>query len=328
MAELYQVEFPKDIYMNRIFENHEILAEFSKRSKQIATLPQVKRMYGGDLLFPAAYEDRPYTYCSLISSLDGRIAFMDDPVSTHIARHNFLDNIGATLNFWSLIMQRAHADASITAAKTLIAEPEGTLHVCDSELIEQRINLLGKKTKHPLNIVVSRNGDDIPYAHKIFNSLKDQDLHILIVTSPLGKARIKEKATKPVRFFEISSRTDSQCIAEFSQALQDTEALALPVLVVGTSGAEIDTRLFMWVLKQIGIEQLVIEAPRYMYHLMELGILDEFFMDFSMLFAGGTVIAGNGFSFQSLKHPHTEIINIAIHQQNFIYTRHRLVYDR
>ncbi len=327
MAELYKVEFPKSMRGNRVFENRLLLDEFKLRSTQKETLPMVQRCYG-ELIFPDAYKDRPYIYCSLVSSIDGRIAFVDDPVSTYLARNNFLDEQGGLLNFWSLMMQRTHADASITATKTLISEPEATLHICDSTLIDERMNILGKKTKHPLNIVISRGGNDVPFEHKIFNSLADEDLHVLLVTSMEGKRKLCQSSGPSLQWIEVTSKEQNHCIHTLQEAVRATDLDSIPVLVMpGSSAGEIDTSLLLWVLRQIGIQHLFVEAPRYMYHLMEEKLLDEFFIDFSLLFAGGDIMAGMGFEFSSTHHPHTELVSLGIHNQNFMYTRQRIVYD-
>ena len=39
---------------------------------------EMKEIYG-ELKFDKLYEDRPYTYTSLVTSIDGRIAFTDAP---------------------------------------------------------------------------------------------------------------------------------------------------------------------------------------------------------------------------------------------------------
>jgi riboflavin biosynthesis pyrimidine reductase len=327
MAELYKFEFPKDIKMTRIFENRELLGKLRASSWEKEILPSVKRVYDGELFFPAPYEDRPYIYCSLVCSLDGRIAFEDAPVSTYLARNNYLDKEGGIINFWSLMMQRTHADGAITAAKTLLSEPEGTLHICDSEMIKERINILKKSNKHPLNIVVSRSGTGIPFNHKIFNSLSDENLHVIIATTRKGKERLAQTKNKKFAFVEVETRDDIKQIQELKLLSEATDIKVCPVLVVGKYNEEIDTKLFMWILRQIGINRLFVEAPQYMYHLIQEQILDEFFMDFSMLFAGGSIVAGSRFEFKSNLHPHTELINVAIHKQNFLYTRHRMVYS-
>lgn len=327
VAELYKVEFPRDIRMNRIYENKNIIEEFHKRSPEEATLPLVKHVFG-EMQLPGPHADRPYLYCSLVSSLDGRIAYADDPVSTYIAKNNYLDKVGGIINFWSLMMQRTHADAVITAANTLISEPEGTLHICDSQLLEERRRVLKKKSKHPLNIVISRRGTNIPFEHKIFNSLLDEELHVLLVTSHQGQTEL-HSSPRQLHFIEIDNSNQKDRIGELKEAIEDDSTVNLPVLVLpGPKQDEmgIDTDLFMLILKQIGMERVFIESPSYMYHLIEKQILDEFFVDFSLVFAGGSIIAGKDFYFASTNHPHAELVSLAIHNQNFVYTRNRMVY--
>ena len=293
METLYRFDFPPDISMERIYADRPLLDALKARSSQRQTLPIVRQRYG-ELMFPAGYPHRPYIYCSLVSTLDGRIAYEDVPVSTYIARDNYLDPEGGILNFWSLMMQRTHADACITAAKTLAAEPEATLHICDRTLLEQRAQFLSKRSPHPLNIVISRRGTQIPLHHKIFHA-QGEGLRTILVTGGRG--------------------------------LWEAPLDRLPVLVIGQLEEEMDTPLFLRVLREMGIQQLCVECPQYMYHLMEHQVLDEFFMDFSLVFAGGEIVAGKGHSYTTRDHPHTQLICAAQHNGHFLYTRHQMRYD-
>ena len=324
MDQLYCFDFPPQIQMERIYEDRQLLDELNARSAQGQTIPIVQQRYG-EMVFPRGYDHRPYLYCSLVSTLDGRIAYENNPVSTYIARDNFLDPEGGVLNFWSLMMQRTHADACITAAKTLAAEPEATLHICDRTLLEQRAKWLKKRSVHPLNLVISRRGREIPFDHKIFHA-QQQGLRTILITSPAGGAALRG-AEHPCIFWEIP---DEQALERDKPRLYHTlweaELSELPVLVIGRQEGEIDTKLFLRVLRELGMEQVFVECPQYMYHLMEQQVLDEFFIDFSLVFAGGNIVAGKGHCYSNYDHPHTRLICAAQHGGHFLYTRHQMCY--
>jgi hypothetical protein len=63
-----------------------------------------------------------------------------------------------------------------------------------------------------------------------------------------------------------------------------------------------------------------------MWHLLQNNALDEIFINYSMLFAGGAAVLGRAQPFTSTGHPHTELLTLGIHRQNFIFTRQRLRY--
>ena len=325
METLYRFDFPPDIRMERIYADRPLLDALKARSSQRQTLPIVRQRYG-ELMFSAGYPHRPYIYCSLVSTLDGRIAYEDVPVSTYIARDNYLDPEGGILNFWSLMMQRIHADACITAAKTLAAEPEATLHICDRTLLEQRAQFLSKRSPHPLNIVISRRGTQIPLHHKIFHAQGEGLRTILVTGGRGGQALVREDHPCDFWYIPHLQALESQRQA-LSHTLWEAPLDRLPVLVIGTLEEEIDTPLFLRVLREMGIEQLCVECPQYMYHLMEHQVLDEFFMDFSLVFAGGEIVAGMGHSYTTRDHPHTQLICAAQHNGHFLYTRHQMRYD-
>ena len=84
---------------------------------------EMKEIYG-ELKFDKLYEDRPYTYTSLVTSIDGRIAFTDAPQGPLIAKLNQYDGDGAGADWWILNMLRAVSDGDIIGAGTLKAERE------------------------------------------------------------------------------------------------------------------------------------------------------------------------------------------------------------
>jgi hypothetical protein len=87
-----------------------------------------------------------------------------------------------------------------------------------------------------------------------------------------------------------------------------------------------DAKVFLYVFRKIGIKHLLIESPTYMWLLMNQQMLDEFFVDYSSLFIGGSITPGysNGFSY--LNHPHSKFLVIVMHKNSFIFTRQKFIY--
>jgi riboflavin biosynthesis pyrimidine reductase len=318
------------IRIESLFRAEKTLAEISAGSPD--KMPQkVRDVYGG-LCFPPAPAERPYTFASIVLSSDGKMAFGDDPKGPVIASANKLDPDGALADFWVLNMLRSYADAVIMGARTLQAEPEAAACVFCRELARDRLAVMHKKSRHPLNVVVSFDGTDIPLDHAIFNY---PDLTLMIATSEAGGVHLdKSLGSRRRRIFgpyrDASAITGSPGgepspdLAEIRSAVEDPEVL--PILLTG-SGSQTDSVLLLLALRLIGVERLCVEAPSYMWHLLNNRCMDEMFINYSMLFAGGPASPGAAGPFTSLVHPHAELLMLGMHQHNFIYTRQKLRYD-
>ncbi|MDR2258995.1 MAG: pyrimidine reductase [Treponema sp.] len=318
------------IRIEPLFRSEETLAEISAGSPD--KIPQkVCDVYGG-LCFPPAPAKRPYTFASMVLSSDGKMAFEDDPKGPVIASANKLDSDGALADFWVLNMLRSYADAVIVGARTLQAEPEAAAYVFCGELAHDRIAVMHKKSRHPLNVVVSFDGADIPLEHTIFNR---GGLAAMIATSEAGGAyldralgRRRRRIFGPYRdaaaIAGLPGGEPSSDLAEIRLAVEDPEVL--PILLTG-SGGRPDSDILLLTLRLTGVERLCVEAPSYMWHLLNNKTMDEMFINYSMLFAGGSVSPGAAAPFTSLVHPHAELLMMGIHRRNFIYTRQRLRYD-
>ena len=79
-----------------------------------------------------------------------------------------------------------------------------------------------------------------------------------------------------------------------------TDFNAFPVIVTG-QGENPDTKVLMYALKKWGLEKLCIEAPSYCTHLLQQGMLDEYFINYSMVFAGGQKSPGYASEFGHMK---------------------------
>lgn len=320
MQPLPTFHFPtEDIKLNILLRQEQALAEIKAASADVVP-NKVQEVYG-ELYLPEPPEHRPYTFASIVLSSDGKMAFTDDPQGPLIAGNNMLDRAGGKADFWMLNLLRAYSDASLIGARTLQAEPEGTSHVFCEELARARTEVMGKPTEYPVNLVVSFDGTDIPLDHKLFTS---GQVRVMIGTSPAGGAYLDRNMRQEHLCFGPYTAPEQVDIDEINAALA-ARPQAIPVFLTGT-GAAPDSQTLLYLLRQLGIRKLCIESPSYMWHLIENKAMDEMFINYSMVFAGGPMAMGVQRPFSATAHPHSELLLLAAHRNNFIFTRQKLRY--
>jgi riboflavin biosynthesis pyrimidine reductase len=126
----------------------------------------------------------------MVLSLDGKMAFPDNPQGPVVASANSIYPDGGLTDFWILNVLRAHADAIIVGAKTLTSEPDLVLACLDPDLVSERKEKLGKENAFPLSIIVSLDGRDVPLTHSIFSV---PEIQTIIATSHEGGLFLREK---------------------------------------------------------------------------------------------------------------------------------------
>lgn len=320
MQPLPTFHFPtQDIKLNILMRQEEALAKIKAESKDIVP-EKVKEVYG-ELYLPEPSEDRPYTFASIVLSSDGKIAFPDDPQGPLIAGKNRLDPEGGKADFWVLNMLRAYSDASLIGARTLQAEPDGTSHVFCEELSRARTEVMGKPSVYPINLVVSFDGTDIPLEHKVFTSGQVQ---AMIATSPDGGIYLDREMKQAHRCFGPYVTSADVDIDEIQGFIAANPGV-IPVFLTGT-GVRPDSKVLLSLLRRLGIRKMCIESPSYMWHLIENKAMDEMFINYSMVFVGGTTAMGTYRAFTTADHPHSEMLMLSAHRSNFIFTRQKLRY--
>lgn len=317
MNNLFKIPYNYDdiklnrIYTNPILENYENSEIQTENSKKVF----------GELKFPKDLpKDRPYTTASFVTSIDGKIAFLDAPEGPFIAQKNFLDQNGGSADFWILNLMRANVDGIIVGAGTMQQEANMTAHVFDAEL-ERRREEIGLRDI-PYNIVSSLDGSDIPFDHILFNG----EVPVIINTSPNGYKVVKENIKN--EFFAIEIPKNSVIDENEIKELLEKNKNKVPVIVTG-EGRYTETDSLFKVLKIMGVNKLLVESPSYVHHLISEGKLDELILNYSAVYIGGNAISlGNNMkSFTSENHPHTELLTIHMHSPSFLYFRHKFNYD-
>lgn len=280
-------------------------------SPDAPVLPKARQVYG-PVSFPQGSKNRPYVISSIVLSADGKMAFADDPRGPVIAQANDQDPSGALADFWVLNMLRAYADGCIVGAGTLQAESDCIASVMDQELFDQRREVLGKKD-HPLNIVVSLDGTDIPLSHVLFASHLAGEVPAAIATGPAGARFLQQQDVLPVEIMKAGER-----------AVLTSDG-AVPVIVTGNDEFP-DAGELMVFLRSRGITVLLSESPGYTAHLSENRMLDEYFINYSLLLAGGTITPAMGVSFSPGRHPACRLMSLHRHTDRFLYTRLQVEY--
>lgn len=311
----------KDVYLKNIYTNDAIMKSIQDANTQIS-LPEVTNHYGTKISFPKASEERPYIISSIALSADGKMGFTDNKEGTFVAGKNFKDPDGAALDFWVLNALRAYSDGLLLGANTLKNEPTSLYYVADKTLKEQRFSCLGKKD-NPVNILVSLDGTDIPWEHISFDIDPNERLKLIIATSPKGFENIKESTSKKIKLvgeFKSKEDVDDTLLPELYSEFDE-----YPVIVTGTE-ANPDAGLMLYVLRRWGMEVLCSESPTYTAVLMKEKSLDEYFITYSMVYAGGNMTPGFFIPQSYKKHAHADLVSIAIHNSNFMYTRQKVIY--
>ncbi len=311
----------EDVIINGIYSNEELQDEIFKNSDGLS-LPEVEKHYGFPVVFPEPSDERPYIYCSIALSADGKMAYMDNKKGYLIAGTNIRDRDGASLDFWCLNFLRAHADGLLIGANTLRNEPGVLNHVIDRTLNMQRRTILGKE-EHPVNIIVSLDGSDIPWDHDTFDIDPVERLKLVIATSPDGYDTIlrdSPKKTSLIGRFRTREEADADGFPSLFEKFDE-----YPVIVTG-EGSVPDTKLMLYILRKMGFKTLCAESPTYTAVLLKESCLDEHFTTYSMVYAGGTMSPGAIFPESCTDHAHADIVSLGIHRSNFLYSRQKRVY--
>ena len=316
-------DMPKnDLKIAPIYRNEQLLALLAERSGGGRSLPDAAGYYTTPVQFPKPGGDRPYTISSIVLSADGKMAYMDNREGPLIAKNNFADRAGGAADFWCLNMLRAYSDGLIIGANTLQNEPSSVNSCMEISLLRQRGEVLGKQDQ-PCQVIVSLDGTDIPFGHPTFRVDPEARLRVMLATSPAGWAYIK--ANSPLKHTLLGPFTDREQAECTAPAELNGGFDTISVLVTGEEDRP-DTALMLYVLRRLGMQTVCVESPTYCAVLMDHGLLDEYFINYSMVYAGGMMTPGTAFPKGYREHPHAELVSVGIHRQNFLYTRQLLLY--
>ncbi len=316
MSNLAKIDFKADkIKLQTLFNNEELMNSFKTSDVQCDKIMEV---YGQQVKFGAVPEDRPLNYAMYVLSMDGKIAYGTSVHGPYIAANNVLDPDGGDADFWMLSLTRAVSDATIKGANMLAREPKHTAHVFDPALVEARLK--AGKPACPIHIIISLDGTDIPFEHRIFN---EEEIPVMIITSPEGEKYIKETDgnNKPYKFFGFNQEAPTK------EAINSSMFTASDVVVISAGeGRKLNNTNIMKALRYAGIEYCTIESPVYTHVLLKESMMDEMWLNYSMVYSGGEgrSLGENMPGFTHLEHPHGELITLQMHSPAFLYARFKM----
>lgn len=276
---------------------------------------KVNTIYGMPLKFKDTPKDRPFTYASYVESMDGKLAYADDPDAFYVAQKNEMAEYGKTTDYWILNLLRATADAALIGGNTLHIDENYCMITEDPELQESRMK--ENYNEFPLQVISSLDALDIPMNHQLMHQM---DIPRIVSTSLKGWETFE--ANYPGKLHRVNYN-------DLVNIYEDTKQEALYVLVTGESSYP-NTKEVMWFLKNNKINNLLIESPGFGHHLIQEQMLDEIFFNFSCVYIGGgdTMTLGKaskGFSAHS--HPHARVLSLHNYNDFYFYFRYRMEYD-
>jgi len=287
----------------------ERMQEMIKQATVLQTPAKIKQVMG-EVVFPEAPPDRPYTYGCMVLSFDGKMAFPDNQEGHLVSKENRLDPVGSLTDFWLMNVCRTYADAVILGCNTLRTRinKQWFAEVSDPELVADRRDVLQKKTAQPWSIIASADGKDVPLSHSILGMQPS----IGILTSQAGAEYLSKQLEQKCRV-----------VTAGEDLLREHDCIQI---IAAGAGEVADTTEALRILRQGGIKNLSVEAPGYIWHLMEKKLLDEFFLNYSGVHVGGDFALGKNSPFTTETHPHAALLMLGYHN-GFIYTRQKLIYD-
>lgn len=308
---------PFDIEKTKLTEIYRS-KELDNAQVSTITCDEMKQIYG-ELKFEKLHEDRPYTYTSLVTSIDGRIAFTDAPQGPLIAKKNKYDGDGAGADWWILNMLRAVSDGDIIGAGTMNAEKDYTAHVFSEQLEAARV--AAGMQPVPWNIISSLDATDIPFDHILF---KTKEVPVMISTSAAGVPVIKEKMEN--EYYIVGPVKDCSEVTE--EMIRKMKENSDKILVIATGDKAPDSKVALYIMKKFGLDKVLVETPSYMHYLVSQQLMDELFFNYSCIYVGGQALTIGKFGkeFTSEDHPHTRMLSIHSHSDHFFYFRHKLIY--
>ena len=277
--------------------------------------PIIRQVLGGPFRLPGGLTTRPFLYNSVVMSIDGKIAFDDQPQGPMIATRNAYGTEDATIDWWILNLLRASSDAIIFGANTLNREPTATGHVHDEHLEQLRVD--SGKLAVPLNIIPTLDGMDIPTHHIEFQS---SDIPVLFYTVnsaiPVLKA-LFPSLTVFGPFASIEAMEVSYSIIKPGD----------PCALISSMDSKPNPHILLGFLKRMGIERVLVESPFLTHLFMQRQLMDALFINVSCLYVGGNAmsIGKLGDAFTSQNHPHTRLQSLALHSDHFLFTRQEVL---
>ncbi len=301
------IEFSaKEMHFPTIYPNPELLNSITAASAQ--TTPAKVKDVLGELRLPNACDDKPYLFGCMVLSFDGKMGFKNDPEGTLISKENRFDTAGALTDFWMMNVCRCYADAVIMGTGTLRARLHKLWYaqVLDEDLVKARAEL-SKQGANPQSLIASIDGKDLPLEAQILSHTPAP----IVFTSLQGARYLQENLQRENRMMQPG---------------EDLRCDASEIRIVAAGEDRPNTKEILKQLRAGGLEHISVEAPGYVWHLLQEQCLDEYFLNYSGVMAGGDQFLGGASAFGTENHPHVALLMLGYHK-GFIFTRQKILYN-
>jgi riboflavin biosynthesis pyrimidine reductase len=235
------------------------LVDRDKENAESALLPELRKMYDGDLRFRASSAGRPYVIANFVSSLDGVASYQTKGESGGSA---ISDSNPADRFIMGLL--RASADAVMVGAGTLqdispnsLWTPEYVYPDAKGLYAEYRVNAQ-HKPEYPLLVIVSGSGK-LELDRAVFRT---PAMHAVIVTTPAGGDELTRRGAATLSSVEV-------------RALNSNSGSIDPLAILDLLHA------------QFGVSRVLNEGgPTLFGQFLAAGAVDELFLTLSPQIAG------------------------------------------
>lgn len=320
---------PEDLQMECVFQNQPLLEKLRREAGFTQVPAKVAHLYG-PLVFPEAPPHRPYLTGCLVLSMDGRLGFSENPGSRTLTAANCLDPSKGLTDLWMLNLVRTWSDAILFGSATLRDETEFSGHVYDPELQAFREAYPGRFARIPWNVLITRQPEKLPWEHPV---LSTPQIPVLLVIPENKQEALVRCPGGQFCYGIINGREALEELISMDKIAQvlswDDDRVDPRHLVVTLPEADFpDFECLMPLLRRLGIRQMAVESPHWLWRLMDEKVLDEFFMTHTGVYTGGTAFPGRKTAFSAKEAPVMELASLHLTGASVLLSRQVLHYGQ
>ncbi|MDW7670228.1 MAG: hypothetical protein SCK57_05155 [Bacillota bacterium] len=320
---------PEDLQIKCVFRNQPLLQKLHEQADFSEVPGKVARLYG-PLFFPEAPPERPYLTGCLVLSMDGRLGFGAHPGSRTLTSSNHLDASNGLTDLWMLNLVRTWSDAILFGSATLRDEAEFTGHVYDPDLQAFREAHPGRFVRTPWNVLITRQPETLPWEHPV---LSTPQIPVLLVIPENRQEALVRCQGGQFCYGVLNGREALEELVTLDQVAQvlswdDGRVDPRHLVVTLPEAAFPDFKCLLPLLRRLGIRQMAVESPHWIWRLMDEKVLDEFFLNYTGVYTGGTAVPGSETSFAVNGAPVMELASLHLTSASVLMSRQILRYGQ
>lgn len=326
---LKTIGFPKEsLHINLIYANSQLMEEIVTRAAFRETPDKVLELFG-PMVFPAPGQARPYITGCLVLSMDGRLGFEGSPSSRTLTSSNALDTSRGLTDLWMLNLVRTYADAILFGSATLQDEGEFTGHIYDPELQAFRLRHRERFAPTPWNVIITRKPGALPWQHPMLTTLH---IPVLLVIPENQQHELHTCPGGRFCYGIIDAKSPGSELSQLDhlshyQVVEEGQVDPRHLVVTLPTNNFADFNLLLPLLRKLGIRQMSVESPYWIWRLMEEKVLDEFFLTYTGAFAGGESVPGREVRFLPNHKPLMELASLHLTDASVLHSRQVLRYN-